>query len=404
MSAPPRPVLDKPRHVRYWQRCLKTCLPEDYTSTDLNRMTLGCFSVAALDLLGELPFLTSPEDRHGWIEWVYRNQLPTGGFRGSPAADLGSASRWDPPNVSATFFAVATLVNLGDGLERLKRREILQLLPKLQREDGSFGECLLPATEDEPETLVGTTDMRFVYMAVALRWMLRGQAGMGCPDIPDFDVDKTVAYIRSSQSYDGGISEKPFGESHAGMTYCAIAALSLLGRLDASGLQSVDSLTKWLVHRQVPFEEKDGMDEDDWQEILETGTEEEKEAAMRVERGADGRPIWGGFHGRCNKKADTCYSFWVGASLEILKKLYLIDVNANRRFLLEKTKHVIGGFMKLPQPGGFPDILHSFLGLAALGLMREEGINRLDAALCMSMQAKERLMALDWWAEGRSQI
>jgi geranylgeranyl transferase type-1 subunit beta len=45
--------------------------------------------------------------------------------------------------------------------------------------------------------------------------------------------------------------------------------------------------------------------------------------------------------------------------------------------------------------------LHSFLGLAALALMREEGVNRLDAALCISMQAKERLMALEWWAAGR---
>jgi geranylgeranyl transferase type-1 subunit beta len=38
----------------------------------------------------------------------------------------------------------------------------------------------------------------------------------------------------------------------------------------------------------------------------------------------------------------------------MLKKLYLFDINANRRFLLEKTRHIIGGFMKLPQPGGSP--------------------------------------------------
>lgn len=43
------------------------------------------------------------------------------------------------------------------------------------------------------------------------------------------------------------------------------------------------------------------------------------------------------------------------------------------------------------------DILHSFLGLGALALVREEGLNRLDPALCVSMQAKERIMALDWW-------
>jgi len=219
MTTPPAPSLDKPRHVRYWLRCLKSCLPEEYIATDLNRMTLGCFCVAALDLLGELQFLTSPEDRKGWIDWIYRNQLPTGGFRGSPATDFGKLrtetnKTWDPPNIPASFFAVATLVNLGDDLEGVKRRELLALLPRLQRDDGSFGESMM--FEGSEEKVVGPTDMRFVYMATALRWMLRGQEGRGCSDVPDFDVGRTIHYIKSAQSYDYGISEKPFGESHGG--------------------------------------------------------------------------------------------------------------------------------------------------------------------------------------------
>ena len=247
MATPPPPSLDKKRHVRYWLRCLKSCLPEEYILTDLNRMTLGCFCVAALDLLGELPFLTSPEDRQGWVEWIYRNQLPDGapggggGFRGSPATDFGdelrtaSNQKWDPPNLPGSFFAVATLVGLGDDLARVKRKELLALLPTLQRADGSFGESIMYETEpgrgdDAGDAVtavaVGSTDMRFVYMAAALRWMLRGQHGNGCPDVPDFDVQRTVRYIKSSQSYDSGVSEKPFGESH-GM--CAIGGPAVRG-------------------------------------------------------------------------------------------------------------------------------------------------------------------------------
>lgn len=41
--------------------------------------------------------------------------------------------------------------------------------------------------------------------------------------------------------------------------------------------------------------------------------------------------------------------------------------------------------------------MHSFLGLAALALMGEEGLRKLDSNLCISMKAKERLMELDWW-------
>lgn len=256
----------------------------------------------------------------------------------------------------------------------------------------------------EDGSVIGAADMRFIYMACSLRWMLRGRNGMGMDDVPDFDIAKTIKYIKSSQSYDGGFSEAPLGESHAGMTYCAIAALSLLGHLNESGIESVEALTRWLVSRQVPFEKKDELGEEEREEALETGTEEEKleisKVLSKVELGTDGRPVWGGFNGRCNKLADTCYSFWVGASLDMLKKLSLIDINANRRFLLEKTRHVIGGFSKLPEPGAIPDILHSFLGLAALALMREDGVNRLDAALCISMQAKERLVALQWWING----
>ena len=304
---PPRPVLDKPRHTRYWLRCLKSCLPTEYTATDTTRMTLGCFSVAALDLLGELPFLTSPEDRASWISWIYANQLAGGGFRGSPATDIGAPSRWDPPNLSASFFAIATLISLGDDLAGVDRIGLLNILRQLQRADGSFGDTLL--APDEP---AGATDMRFVYMACALRWMLRGQEGRGCAGaVRDFDVDASVRYVTSAQGYDGGVSEKAFGESHAGMTYCAVAALTLLGR--GEGLRK-DDVVRWCVFRQVAHEPKDEMEEDEWDEVVD---EVEREEGERVELEADGKPRWAGFQGRCNKRADTCYSFWVGASLDV---------------------------------------------------------------------------------------
>lgn len=40
---------------------------------------------------------------------------------------------------------------------------------------------------------------------------------------------------------------------------------------------------------------------------------------------------------------------------QILKKIHLIDFNANRRYLLEKTQHLIGGFGKTP---GDPPGIH----------------------------------------------
>ncbi len=45
----------------------------------------------------------------------------------------------------------------------------------------------------------------------------------------------------------------------------------------------------------------------------------------------------------------------VDGAPQILNKVHLMDFNANRRYLLEKTQHVVGGFGKLP--GEDPGIL-----------------------------------------------
>jgi len=274
---------------------------------------------------------------------------------------------------------------------------LLELLPKVQREDGSFGEWL-----GGDGQIIGGSDMRFVYCAVAIRWILRGREGKGVVEgVKDIDVEGVVKFIRSAESYEHGISDKAFGEAHAGLTYCAIGALALLGRLHptSDGLSTHANILRWLTSRQVPSRAQDELRDEEYESQITNGTEQEITAGAAIAYGADGRPLWAGFNGRCNKKTDTCYSFWVCGSLDMMKKLHLADFSGNRRFLLEKTQHFIGGFAKLPVPGTPPDILHSFMGLASLALMREEGLNRLDPTLCISMQAKERLMSMDWWRD-----
>ena len=43
----------------------------------------------------------------------------------------------------------------------------------------------------------------------------------------------------------------------------------------------------------------------------------------------------------------------------MLNQIHLVDFNANRQYLLEKTQHMIGGFGKLPgdPPGKYPFLL-----------------------------------------------
>ena len=76
-------------------------------------------------------------------------------------------------------------------------------------------------------------------------------------------------FIASCQTYEGGISYGPYGESHGGYTFCGLAALLLLKEADKLDLEKC---AEWLAMRQIAEE--------------------------------------GGFNGRINKLVDSCYNFW----------------------------------------------------------------------------------------------
>lgn len=200
MSIPENPTFNKSQHIKYWLRCLKTYLPTQYTSNDSQRTTLGFFILSALDLLGVLHERTTESERAAYVDWIYRCQVSDGGFRGFTGTDLGEArddsnSCWDPANLAATYSSLAALIILGDGLERVKRRECLKLIKGLQLEDGSFGETL-----GEGGKVNGGQDMRFCYCATAIRWMLRVGHKNEEYDVEDIDVEALLEFITSSQA------------------------------------------------------------------------------------------------------------------------------------------------------------------------------------------------------------
>ncbi|TEY70383.1 hypothetical protein BOTCAL_0105g00250 [Botryotinia calthae] len=391
--------LEVAKHIKYWQRCLHSLLPTVYTSTDSSRLTLGFFILSALDLLNAGASTFPDSQRKAIRAWILKCQHPFGGFCGSTNhrfpdvyyADVGNGKRdIDPANLPATFFAILSLGFVG-GLKDVKREECLRWLKRLQREDGSFGEFI---TEDGK--IQGGTDMRYCYVATAIRWMLTGDAHEVRGE-DDIDVEKLVGHLRAGQTYDGGISESAQHEAHAGYTYCAIASLSLLDRLPKHpssqptessnanstlpGLTNLPETIRWLALRQTSYNEGEEEDEDDHNE----GTSDHHFVP-------DVDSTFVGFNGRCNKRVDTCYCFWVGGSLSMLGRSDVINKDGSRRFMFEKTQHMIGGFGKTP--GDPPDIYHSYLGLAALAVLKEPGIKELDSALCISVDAKKNIEEL----------
>jgi geranylgeranyl transferase type-1 subunit beta len=95
----------------------------------------------------------------------------------------------------------------------------------------------------------------------------------------------------------------------------------------------------------------------------------------------------------------------------MLGQLDLIDKTRMRRYLLEKTQHIVGGFSKgIGEPPGMvylmllsqdspltaTDIMHAYLGLAALATIGEEELPAFDAMFCMSWKARENMKRIAW--------
>lgn len=487
------PPLDKARHLRYWQRCVRTLLPHHYTSMDSTRLSLGFFIIASIDLLSTPPPakpLLTPSDRRNLRRWVLSCQHPLGGFCGSPTHVFPRADRTaddddsENAHIGGTYFALLLLAILADdedegnsdegardgaakkssggafaGVDRVRT---LRWLRRLQRpEDGSFGEAVyeapvLPTTQDDNNNnkndsqgetnktkkaapvVAGGRDMRYCYLAASVRWMLRGDLS---PDddeyVEDIDVPALVAHIHRGQTYDGGFAESWQHESHAGYAYCAVAALAMLDRPleEEEGEQGSDQkqrqpyhfapdseilrkgvgdrqgLVSFLMSRQFAYLNPPSNDDPD-DEDPETANFRLADLSLADDGDKNQDATYIGFNGRCNKIADTCYTWWTQGTLAVLGLLNNnnnspppsssptatptimppdpASLKAQRLFLLEKTQHIIGGFGK--NPGSPPDVGHGCLGLAALATMGDPDLKRLDPALCVSVDTVDKVV------------
>jgi geranylgeranyl transferase type-1 subunit beta len=150
------------------------------------------------------------------------------------------------------------------------------------------------------------------------------------------------------------ISETIFSKyCTAGYTYCAVASLSLLNRLPdpseafaptsstmenasnptSPGLTNLPATVRWLVSRQIAYNDEDeGNDEESCDALPEqdqrdalAGIHKEPADSLSLDELLLHETQFVGFNGRCNKRADTCYAFWVGASLDVRMLCRLIS-------------------------------------------------------------------------------
>ncbi|KAG5437522.1 hypothetical protein PCANB_000950 [Pneumocystis canis] len=328
------------KHTEYHLRHLDF-LPDYYLFTDTSRMSMAFFCISSLDLLGSLEKSTTPLQRKSWVNWVYSFQV-SNGFCDWTKKNQYSPMYHDLVHIASTYFAICILLILKDDMKRLNRKNIMQFVSCLQNENGSFRPYI---SNDQNIQSFEKADIRFTYCAIAVLYVL------GCKDARKIiRVESLLKYIESCKSYDHGFAENPKNESHAGYTYCAIASLSLLKNMLPTENKKISSMfsektLKWLLKKQL-------SDIEDF----------------------------GGFQGRTNKSSDTCYSFWVGGALRY-----------SREFLLKRI-HSTGGFEKCK--GEYPDVMHSYFGLAALSIFGDENLEEIDPALGVTKKSLENLNIL----------
>ena len=141
------------------------------------------------------------------------------------------------------------------------------------------------------------------------------------------------------KSYEGGYSMIDGGEANCGVTYCALASLSMINSLPKDDF----TLIQWLINRSVEV------------------------------------------NGRTNKESDVCYSYWIIASMKLLNIEQYKDDSTLFSFI-KKCSTIFGGFSKrstFDSNGNnlynYPDIEHTYYALMSLFLL--ENSDSIDVEL-----------------------
>lgn len=186
----------------------------------------------------------------------------------------------------------------------------------------------------------GEVDSRFSYCAVASLSLL-GRLG-------DLDAALTAEFIFNCRNFDGGFGAIPGSESHGGNIFCCISLLEILNNSSQNDIihkdhtqQHPEQLFDWLAWRQLPA---------------------------------------GGLNGRPEKLPDVCYSWWILSVLKSLDQMHRIDQEKLEEFILECQDLEGGGFAD--RPGDMCDVFHTLFGLTGLALLQKSKI-QIDPLYCM---------------------
>nr|XP_040226047.2 protein farnesyltransferase subunit beta [Anopheles coluzzii] len=305
------PKLLRGDHARYLQLSLER-LSTAYESLDSSRPWMVYWILNAASILN-LRFPHELLDRV--VDFLVKCRGKDGGFGGGPGQD---------PHLATTYAAVNSLCIIGTdrALSAIDRPSLKRFMWSVRESNGAFR-----------MHVGGEVDVRGAYCAIS--------AAKLCSFTPEDEqrlFEGTSGWIAECQTYEGGFGGAPDLEAHGGYSFCAAAALMLLGGENRCDLKA---LLRWTVNRQMAYE--------------------------------------GGFQGRTNKLVDGCYSFWQGALVPIVQGLIaraegnqsIMNVSLFNRYALQEYVLICcqrpnGGL--IDKPGKPADLYHTCYTLSGLAV------------------------------------
>ncbi len=279
------------------------------------------------------------------ISTLHDCQHPTGGFGGGPR---------QLAHLACTFAAICTIVIIGtpEAYALIDKTNLCAYLRRMKRPDGSF--CVHEGG--------GEADVRSSYCAIAvahLTGLLVTEEGEG-----EWLRRDLSSFISQCQTHEGGIGAVPGAEAHAGYTYCGVAALKLLGELEAIDVPACRRYARQL-------------------QCCESG----------------------GFRGRTHKLVDVCYSFWAGALLPMLRSCRdchdlgmnegVFDSSALQRYILVASQNSSKGGGFHDKPGKSADYYHTCYALSGLALAQRESNHQLACGEGIVLGSADNYLSID---------
>ena len=352
-------VYNHEKHYNFVQNIIKE-IPGGYSSLD-SGYPWFIYWVTNIISMCKKNYALDFETKMQFIKMLKELQHENGGFRGSPK---GYA------HLISTYAGMMAIINLGipeayDIIDIPKMKNFL-----LNMKNNNFDIEKKPSFVDKnniylitreksdeifsyhtafPGTFQnhvnGESDLRSTYCAITTASILNL---INFDNLENDDLTKGVVQnIKNCQTFEGGLGPEPYCEAHGGYSYCGIATLVLLKKLNEINL---NNFLKWLVSRQMINE--------------------------------------GGFNGRTNKLVDSCYSFWQGSIFNLLKmgdenfsydNELLYDQLSLQAYIVFVCQSKKGGLVD--KPGKSPDLFHTNYATAGLSLSQECSLDNCSVSL-----------------------